>query len=165
MESGDASPHSKMTIELELVCPVCQATELCGPSQMLARMRTISILRREAKPESSLIVELFRCSADKFTCHSCDAMGLTVREPADDGWNDGRKCIDCSQLIPPERLEVFPDAVRCAQCESKQSGALEDQREFCPKCGEVLVIRQRRGSGISKYEMSCPRCRSRHAPP
>src|SRR5687767_1277978 len=142
-----------MSDELELICPACQATELCGPSQMLARLRSISVLRREAKPEAALLVELFRCSAGKFACHSCEAIGLTVRKPSLAEWNQARICCDCSALIPNERLEIFPNAQRCAACESKSQSESHDQREFCRVCGEVLVLRLRPGAGIAKYEM------------
>ena len=148
-----------MTDELELVCPACGATELCGVPQMRARLRSVSVLRREAKPEVDLLVELFRCSLGKFSCHACDTVGLTAREPDAAAWNHTRTCIDCSAPIPQERLEIFPAAQRCVVCESKSRGDTTDQREFCSKCGEVLVLRLRKGAGIAKYEMSCPKCR------
>lgn len=146
--------------ELELVCPHCQATEICGSAQMLARLRSLSLLRREAKPEASLLVELFRCSVSKFACHACDAIGLDVREPSSEGWGEARTCIDCFSRIPSERLELFPDAKRCAACEAKSQSHAGLDREFCPRCGEVLTLKLRRGGGIARYDMTCPHCRS-----
>ena len=148
-----------MTDELELVCPACGATELCGTPQMLARLRSISVLRREAKPEADLLIELFRCSVGKFTCHACDAVGLTARVPDPLEWNATHKCIDCSAPIPKERLEIVPNAQRCVICETKSHSDSNEAREFCNNCGEVLILRLRPGAGIAKYEMSCPKCR------
>lgn len=34
------------------------------------------------------------------------------------------KCMNCSKEIPKKRLEVFPSAKRCVECESKAEKAL-----------------------------------------
>ena len=148
-----------MPSELELVCSQCQEVELCGPAQMLARLRSLSLLRRDAQPDPAVLTELFRCSASKFACHACDHQGLTVREAAPENWGQARVCEVCSVRIPAERLELFPDANRCARCEAAAEKDQLQDREFCAKCGEVLRPRLRTGSGISRYEMTCPRCR------
>lgn len=33
----------------------------------------------------------------------------------------GGICEDCGAVIPPERLEVLPDATRCVSCQAKHS--------------------------------------------
>jgi hypothetical protein len=147
-----------MSSELELFCPHCQATENCGPQRMLSKLRSISVLRREADPETDLLIELFRSSADRFACPICKQTGLHVREPPSDDWDTVQFCESCAERIPTERLEIFPSAKRCAKCEAAGKHDANSDREFCPKCGEVLNMRLRRGSGIAKYQMTCPRC-------
>lgn len=147
-----------MSSELELFCPHCKATELCDPHRMLGKLRSVSVLRREADPETDLLVELFRSSASRLPCYACKQTGLLVREPVAENWDTVRFCESCAVRIPDERLEVFPSAKRCAKCEASGNQEKNADREFCPKCGEVLNMRLRRGSGIAKYQMTCPRC-------
>lgn len=147
-----------MSSELELFCPHCQATEICGPDRMIAKLRSVSVLRREADPETDLLVELFRSSASRLPCHACKQIGLQARAPVDEGWETVRFCESCAMRIPDERLELFPTAKRCAKCEASSSQDDHSSREFCPRCGEVLNMRLRRGGGIARYQMTCPRC-------
>ncbi len=52
-----------------------------------------------------------------------EAIGKILdRDPADHGRGDGR-CIDCSQPIGAERLQVFPDAARCVRCQASWESA------------------------------------------
>ena len=149
-----------MPDELELFCPHCQEAEVCGPTQMLARLRSVGALRREADPPPSLLEELFRHTAAKFTCHGCNQPGLQVRKPAVEQWDTVRRCSQCGTRLPNERLELYPTAERCAQCEGKLSSQTDAEPEFCSRCGEVMTMRLRRGAGIAKYELTCPRCRA-----
>ena len=137
---------------------MCQEAEVCGPAQMVARLRSVAVLRREADPDPDLLLELFRYSVAKFSCHACDHLGLQLQEVATADWDTVRMCSVCGGRIPSERLELFPTAQRCARCETAADNGPE--RDFCPKCGEVLTTRLRRGAGIAKYELSCPRCRN-----
>lgn len=148
-----------MTATLELVCPACQSVELCGPTQMLARLRSLSLLRRDNAPALDLLQELFRSSADRFTCHDCNATGLVVREVDERAWGMAKKCEDCGAPIAAERLEIFPDAARCMTCEQQAARGGGGEREFCPRCGEVLQLRLRSATGLSRYQLTCPRCR------
>ena len=146
------------TPELELVCPACGAEELCGPAQMLARLRSIGQLRREIQPDPQFTHELFRNSVEKFACHDCDHRGLQVREPSRDIWKTVQVCEQCRSRIPLERLELYPDAKRCAACESVAARSGAEGREFCGRCGEILQLKLRRGGGIARYEQVCPHC-------
>ena len=148
-----------MSEEQELLCPQCDAAEVCGSTQMIARLRSVGVLRREADPPATLLAELFRHNATKFACHVCDHVGLQVREPTVEDWDVVKRCSVCGTRIPQERLDLFPDAQRCARCESQTADSSPAEREFCPNCGEVMTVRLRRGTGIAKYEMTCPRCR------
>lgn len=147
------------TPELELLCPQCSAVELCDAKCMLARLRSVGILKREAKPDPELLRELFRGSANKFTCHRCDHLGLVAREASVEEWPETRKCQACGTSIPRERLEIFPQAQRCAACESQSKESHSDEIEYCPRCGEIMTVRLSRGSGISRYMTFCPSCK------
>lgn len=143
--------------ELELVCPACGSAERCADSQMLARLRSLGLMRRDAKPDPGMVRELFRSSANRFSCHDCDHLGLTVREPIDDEWGTVKVCDRCRGRIPTERLELYPDATRCAACEAAAGPAGTEDREFCPRCGDLLKVQLRR-SGVTRYELVCPSC-------
>ncbi len=71
---------------------------------------------------SPLLCELFRVSAKKFTCPQCGREGLTAKpsEPLnEEEWGMARNCSECGIVIPAERLEVFPEATLCAECQRK----------------------------------------------
>jgi DNA-directed RNA polymerase subunit M/transcription elongation factor TFIIS len=162
---SEDSPHAIITrmsdeTELELVCPSCGATQLCSPAIMLERLRGLGLLRRQAKPDADTVKELFRSSASKFTCTDCGHPGLSVRAAAVEQWPEQRSCEICGSAIPPERIEIFPQAVRCATCEANPQRAGQDEREFCPRCGEVMSVRLSPRGGISRYAVICPRCKS-----
>ena len=139
---------------LELVCPNCAATDLCGLGQMQARLRSIGQLRRDVQPQPQMLIELFRQCSRQLACHECDHVGLTTREPREEDWGTARCCERCHARIPNERLELFPDARRCAACEAAGDKA---ERDFCPRCGNEMQIRQSR-SGVTRYSMVCPSC-------
>jgi len=120
----------------------------------------VGLLRRQAQPDNDTVRELFRNSAAKFQCEVCGQRGLSVRIATDQGWPQQRACEICGAPIPAERLEVLPLAVRCAACEAKSQHGGEDEREFCPRCGEVLKLRLSTGTGISRYTLTCPRCKT-----
>lgn len=125
---------------------------------MLARLQALGKLRRAVDPEEALVVELFSTSAEVMRCASCGHVGLHVGEAvAHDDWDDVRKCEGCGQTIPAERLEVFPDARRCVACESRGVTSA-DEREFCPACGGLMVMRQSAAGGITRYVMVCNDC-------
>lgn len=147
-----------MSGELELACPGCHAAQVCGPTLMLEKLQGIGLLRREKSPSIELLQELMRSSADRLGCPQCGYVGMTVRAPQEETWPGVRRCQGCRQPIAAERLEVFPNAERCAACESQGSSASGEDREFCPRCGNVLTVRLQSGRGLSRYVTSCPEC-------
>jgi len=121
------------------------------------------LLRRDVTPELDLLAELFRASAGKFACPECSAVGLAVRAVDDDGddeaWGMARKCDGCGQPIPKERVEALPNVRLCVACQSGDDrGETPGEREFCPRCGSVMVVRQSRGAGLARYALVCPAC-------
>lgn len=130
---------------------------------MLRWLRDVRQVRRDAEPEPELLAELFRVAAAKFTCPKCAAVGLVVREVAEEdneAWGMARACEACKRPIPVERLEVFPDARLCTACQAQSDrGELTGPAEYCPRCGSVMGVRQGGGAGVTRYVMSCPSCR------
>jgi transcription elongation factor Elf1 len=149
-------------VELELYCPGCRIAEPCLLPTMSARLRAVGKLRREAQPARQLVRELFRQSADRFACASCGHVGLVVRAASQENWPEARRCEECGQPIASERIEALPHVTRCARCENQteRTTGSASEREFCPRCGEVLVLRLSRDTGISRYTQSCPRCKT-----
>jgi hypothetical protein len=152
---------------LQLTCSACGAVSVCGPTEILARLRAAGMLRREKEPSWELIAELLPGAAERLACSSCGQAGLTIT-PLKDEFDDmpfgsaDRPCVSCGRPIPPERIEVFPDARYCAQCQEQgERGNDRESPEFCPRCGAVMVPRMCSGRGISRYEMRCPDCGGR----
>jgi len=131
---------------------------------MVVQLRALGSLRREKEPSPELILELFRSAADRLRCSECGHTGVVIapceNECDDDAWGMPRGCTSCGKPIPAERIELFPDIRLCVDCQRREeSGAVDEQREFCPKCGAVMTLVSRRTGGISRYEMKCPECR------
>jgi predicted RNA-binding Zn-ribbon protein involved in translation (DUF1610 family) len=134
---------------------------VCAPLQMtdwLTRHRLI----KTGPIEVDLLAELFRASVGNFTCPQCGNAGLTVTpgESLDnEAWGEARKCESCGAPIPAERLEVFPDSRLCVACQNRdERGELTGPAEHCPRCGSVMELSQSRGSGITRYLMTCRAC-------
>lgn len=153
-----------MSQHWEADCLACRANFAPDLPQRLAWLRAVGKLRQEAKPDAALIDELFRTTAGQFACRVCGAVGLSVK-PVDDededvAWGQPRRCEDCSAPIPRERLELFPQTRLCVACQSRdERGARPTEVEYCPRCGAAMQLVLSRGSGISRYRVSCPSCR------
>lgn len=110
-----------------------------------------------------MVHELFRQSGPKLACDDCGRMGLVVHEAEvinDEEWGEARKCDSCGSVIPAERLEVFPDATRCASCQSHDDRSSDEaESEYCPECGDVMRAVSKTGRGLAGYRMVCPSCR------
>ena len=148
------------SVENELTCAACGAKQRCGPTQMMQRLSEIGMMKRSSDPDLQLLQELFRSAAGRLICHACHAVGLTVTQVCDDDeWDDVRQCDGCRKPIPAERLEVFPDATRCATCQESSEDGSDAEREFCEHCGSVMSLNVRRSAGPVAYDMKCPNCR------
>jgi predicted RNA-binding Zn-ribbon protein involved in translation (DUF1610 family) len=132
---------------------------------MVEQLRKHRLLRPHADIDAALVSELFRVSADKFVCPQCGRTGLIARrrQPLDEEeWGMARRCAECGMEIPAERLEVFSNATLCAECQRKdERGELGKVEEYCPRCGDAMVMRQSQSGGITRWLMRCPRCGSR----
>ena len=146
----------------ELTCPTCAAVESCGYAQMLTRLQEVGVMRRSKDPEPAIVRELFESTAERFACASCQHIGLSVRTGPVDDWSDAHEavaCKDCRQIIPRERLEIFPGTKLCAACQQRDDAGANDEPEYCPRCGNIMSVRLK--SGTSRYVLSCPQCGSR----
>lgn len=147
----------------QLRCPACNEMAVFDRAQIIARLDRRGILRRDRKPSTDLLCELLKSAAAAWRCSACQQVGLIVApvEPLDDeDWGMDRRCQRCGQVIPAERLEVFPDAQICATCKQmEQDRPVEDEPQYCPRCGSIMELKPSRGPGISRYEMRCPDCR------
>lgn len=143
---------------LQLRCPACGDTSVCGPVELLARIRAAGMLRKEAEPPWETVVALLPSAMQRMTCGGCGSSGLEgseVDEDDFDEWGQGRLCTACRAPIPAERLEVFPDATRCVQCQDLPE---EEAAEYCPRCGTVMQLRTA-SRGVTRYQLVCPECR------
>lgn len=148
----------------ELVCSHCKYKSVCGPPSMLDWLKRAKMVRRDVAPEPDLLAELFRSAAARFTCPECGTQGLLVRpvaEENDEDWGMARTCEVCGQPVARERLEVFPDAKLCVSCQAQADrGEFAATSDYCPRCGNLMTVRQSRGPGITRYVLACSKCRS-----
>lgn len=150
-----------------LSCPNCRWQKSLSAADIAVRLRLIGQLRRDAEPEEAILEELLLDSAARMTCGGCRHVGLVVSDPPDDDefddWQSAVLCEVCRKPIPPERLEVAPEAKRCVACQQmSEAGTLPEEPDYCPKCGAILELRVSRGGGITRYKQFCtglPPCR------
>ena len=73
-----------------------------------------------------------------------------------------RRCDDCGQAIPRERLELFPQSRLCVACQSRdEKGERPVEVEYCPRCGSAMELAPSRTSGITRYRLVCRSCGQR----
>lgn len=149
---------------MRLVCPQCAAAATCGLREMLLRLRTLGMLRREKEPEWDLVVELFRSAAARLPCDQCGQVGLRVSPAEDDfddeTWGGSRRCESCGQPIPEERVRMLPNVALCVVCQqARESGTAAQAVDYCPQCGAVRHLRLRTGDALARYQPYCPECR------
>ena len=133
---------------------------------MMQRLRRAKTLRREGQPDAELVFELFRSAGGKLACDRCLATGLIVELPDQDAldwneasWDQTRPCEVCGQPIAAERIELFPDALRCTKCQASQErGQTDEVLEYCPKCGSIMTLRTSERGGITRYQLRCQSC-------
>lgn len=155
-----------MPQRVELACPACSWTTVCGPAAALQWLGRARMTRRDADVDPELIGELLRAAAEKLACPQCSHSPLAARpvaeEDADDdeAWGMARTCAECGKPIARERLEAFPEARLCVACQSHdERGEATGPAEYCPRCGNVMTLRQTRSAGITRYVQACPQCR------
>lgn len=150
-------------LALRVICRACGFVEDESVSEMVRRLRAAGLLKARSDASPEVVRELFIASAARLSCGDCGAIGLTVEAAAeldDEAWGQARACQVCGKPIPPERLELLPDARLCIACQAKdERGDADDEREFCPRCGAVMQLVSGRGAGIARYAMRCPNCR------
>ena len=148
--------------QAELACRSCGYTSVCGPGAMLDWLRKAKMVRRGVEPEPDLLAELLRAAAPKLHCPQCGAAGLVVRPVAvenDEEWGMARACDACGRPIARDRLEVVPDATMCVDCQARADrGESATVAEYCPRCGNLMVVRQSRTAGVTRYVQACPKC-------
>ncbi|MDP6443760.1 MAG: hypothetical protein QGG36_14950 [Pirellulaceae bacterium] len=145
------SPRCRFRIE----CRACQDSVAVTLAELVSRLRDAGMLLRDKEPAPEMIAALLPTASDKVSCGSCGAAGVSITPYEQmDEWEDGRSCQRCGATIPPERLEIFPDSQTCAQCESAGGG---DEREFCPRCGDLMVMKTS-SRGVTRYALVCRAC-------
>lgn len=145
----------------ELNCPACGWHTACTLPVMLQWLQKSGMLRRAEQPDPNIIRELFHRSGGKFTCGGCGAVGLNIDVPREEeeAWGTRRVCQVCRKPIPEERLEIFPNIQTCAACQDQDDrGEDRETPDFCPRCGDIMVVSSSRGGGMSRYKMRCPSC-------
>ena len=148
---------------LEVVCRSCGHRVVVGLSAMLAQLHSEGLLKRAKDPDADLVRELYTSRVAQLPCPTCHATRLTW-QPLDDedgdDWGTGRLCEVCQRPIPRERLEVFPETLRCRDCQqSAERGEDSAAPQYCPRCGSIMELRLQRGDGLTRYVMYCPACR------
>ena len=113
----------------EVKCSNCGHSEVCGTPQMLAKLRDRGMFRREKEPDPVVVQELFAAQATEMVCSQCLAPAVDVvllSDLDDQDWGQARICTRCGSPIPLERLEVFPDAVLCTDCQQAADRGVDD---------------------------------------
>ena len=140
----------------QLRCPHCNDRRIVGPEEMIEALRAVGKLRREAKPDWGMLLALFENEVATMRCKGCTMTGLILEAARDDfDFQDSKSCEVCGQMIPAERLEIFPDVTRCAACQDKPTANADD---YCSHCGGIVQVRTHGGAGVSRYVAVCSDC-------
>jgi hypothetical protein len=147
-------------------CNQCGAMQSFTLAELTDQLRSLKFLRRSDQPDEATILELTRSSMASGVWPACETCGKKQFSPPTlestdftTEWNDEIPCESCGQIIPQERLELFPDSRSCVRCQQKteKSGSNLDI-EYCRHCGNILQIRlsSRRATSYRRY---CPACK------
>ena len=143
-------------------CPVCGRDEQSGRKELIGRLRDLGMLRRDDGRDLGLLLELARSRAGDIVCPACDAPGYLPQETSGDEFDDTpppRPCLACGNVIPPERVELFPESDLCARCQEKvDRGEALSGDDYCERCGSPMIVRKT-SSGVTRYQQVCPQCR------
>ena len=151
--------------KITMTCRACGHRSQQELSQLL---RQLGMLRRTNDNDPDVLLQLFSAAQQRVSCPACGSAEVTshlatasaANEDEDAGWPDARKCENCGAPLATERLRLFPQATRCARCQQLHEAAPEEdqQREFCPKCGDVLRMESHQRTGITRYASVCRAC-------
>lgn len=146
-----------------LRCRHCSNQQRLFDPQMVEIVQRHGMLRRDSTPPADLLRELLSTLSVQLPCDKCGGLGAIVEDDWSDDWSDEVLCQGCEAIIDPERLEVFPDTKFCPQCQSsEESGAMPGQEvEYCERCGGIMKLSKRGGSGLAGYQMVCGDCGKR----
>jgi hypothetical protein len=153
------------TWHVEIRCAACRFATMLDPAGAASWLLNAGRLRSHSEATRDELRELAVALAPQIACAECRELRLTAAIIADDpaDWPEARRCDDCGELIPPERLEIFPNTRLCMKCQSRDDKGLSpDAVEYCPTCGSPMALRPSRGAGIHRYVMQCsgnPSCR------
>ncbi len=150
-----------------LLCKRCKHQQVVGRSERLALLRANGNLLRDKDPSPDIVDALFENLLVRLECTACGAAGLeensdSTEESNPETWGESRRCIGCGAAIPAERLELLPNTQQCTPCAAAGKTSREDQRQFCDRCGGLVVLTARRGAGLAGYTMTCSSCGQRH---
>lgn len=150
---------------MRLKCPHCGWESLAGYTEKIEWLRGAGRLRRAAKPEPELVDELFGQIVTELRCPDCREGGLEVDsglgDDDDDDWlPTGRACDRCGEVIPRERLEVFPDTRYCTACQRsvEQGVGAAGAHDYCPRCGSLMTMRTTSSRNRASYQFACTSC-------
>lgn len=148
---------------LKWTCRACGGEEQSGRRDLIDRLRDLGMLRRDDGRNLGLLLELARSKSAEFACPACDAPGFLPQEVSgDDDFDDlppPKPCMACGGMIPPERVELFPESDLCARCQEKvDRGESLSGDDYCERCGSPLVVRKT-SAGVTRYQQVCPNCR------
>ena len=153
---------SQPRVFLEWTCARCGRKEQSGRRELIDRLRDLGMLRRDDGRDIGLLLELARSKSAELKCPACESPGYLPQETSGDDFDDlppPRPCMACGGMIPPERVELFPESDLCAGCQRKvDRGETIGGDDYCERCGSPLVMRKS-SAGITRYQQVCPQCR------
>lgn len=141
-------------------CTDCAIEKRLSDQEMLANLQSRGMLKRESKPTPDLLRELLGTVCNSMPCNECGNLGMSIHDDWSDDWSDEVRCEGCKKMIDAERLEVFPDTKLCQNCQAGQeAGETPGQEaEYCMRCGGLMKLSRRGGSGLAGYQMVCSEC-------
>jgi len=151
-------------VRAEVRCDHCGFT---ARHDALDLLRRAGMLKRAGDDvDEHLVRALLSAAGPRLECSECGHSGLgcaeSQQEETEDDWQaiTNKSCRQCGQPIDIERRQLFPDNEFCASCQQQRERGVsaDDNREFCPWCGQVLVDKSTRRRGVTEYVPACPAC-------
>ena len=167
-----------------LTCRHCQKRQLFPLEQRIEALRRLGKLGPRSKADVEIVDALFADSLDELSCTQCGKLGMrtqadtastggageqagggadpdawaTAIEEDPEAWGESRRCRQCRRTIEAERLDVLPETELCASCAGQPAGDESEEPEYCIRCGGVMQMVRRPGSGLAGYVMRCRDC-------